>query len=218
MRLDELPACDLTMSSVLDVVVLQAQMAIAAPTTDLRKPAADEGVALLDAAREGDTVAFGCLVERHQRDVYRLCFRFVNDRDDAADLTQEVFLRAYRAIRSFRGESAFSTWLYRIAVNLCQSFRASRRPHDELTESSVVVGGGEVLDRIERRERIHAVRDAVARLPAKQRATLVLKVYHELTHEQVAEVLGTSVGTAKANLFHALANLRRLLGVEGARS
>jgi RNA polymerase sigma-70 factor (ECF subfamily) len=81
-----------------------------------------------------------------------------------------------------------------------------------------VVAGGEVLDRLERRERIHAVRDAVARLPAKQKATLVLKVYHELTHEQVAAVLGTSVGTAKANLFHALANLRKLLGVEGARS
>ncbi len=193
-------------------------MGIAAPSTEVGNPVADETSALLQAARSGDRAAFGRLVERHQQEIYRLCYRYVNDHDDAADVTQEVFLRAYRAIRSFRGESAFSTWLYRIAVNACQTFRASRRPHDELKESSVVSAGGEVLDRIERRERIHAVREAVARLPAKQRATLVLKVYQELTHEQVAEILGTSVGTAKANLFHALANLRRLLGVEGAGS
>jgi RNA polymerase sigma-70 factor (ECF subfamily) len=81
-----------------------------------------------------------------------------------------------------------------------------------------VTSGGEVVERMQRRERIRAVREAVARLPAKQKATLVLKVYQDLTHEQVAEILGTSVGTAKANLFHALANLRRLLGVEGAMS
>jgi RNA polymerase sigma-70 factor (ECF subfamily) len=171
---------------------------------------------LLDAARRGDTAAFGRLVERHQRDVYRLCFRYVNQHEDAADLTQEAFLRAYRAIRSFRGESAFSTWLYRIAVNVCRTFRTTRRWHEELTESAAVVSGGEVLERMQRLERTRAVRDAVARLPAKQKATLVLKVYQDLTHEQVAAILGTSVGTAKANLFHALANLRRLLGVEGA--
>jgi RNA polymerase sigma-70 factor (ECF subfamily) len=206
------------MSSQLDAAALVLPGAAARRASGVVRATADDETALVDAARRGDTAAFGALVERHQREVYRLCFRYVNDPEDAADLTQEVFLRAYRAMRSFRGDSALSTWLYRIAVNVCQTFRAGRRQHETLSESAAVTSGGEVVERMQRRERIRAVREAVARLPAKQKATLVLKVYQDLTHEQVAEILGTSVGTAKANLFHALANLRRLLGVEGAMS
>jgi RNA polymerase sigma-70 factor, ECF subfamily len=170
---------------------------------------------LVAAARAGDAHAFDLLVERHQRAVFRLCYRLAQNAEDAADLTQEAFLRAYRSIRSFRGESAFGTWLYRIALNTCRSFRSARRPiHEELTEGSAVSAPDGTL-RLEQDERARTVRDAVARLPEKQRATLVLKIYHEMTHEQIAAVLGTSVGTAKANLFHALAGLRRMLAEPG---
>jgi RNA polymerase sigma-70 factor (ECF subfamily) len=176
---------------------------------------ADDERELVDAARQGDTRAFDLLVERHQRAIYRLCYRLAQNADDAADLTQDALLRAFRSIRSFRGESAFGTWLYRIALNTCRSFRSSRRPiHEELTERSAV-SVPDVTLRLEQDERARKVRDAVARLPEKQKATLVLKIYHEMTHEQIAEVLGTSVGTAKANLFHALAGLRRMLGERG---
>ena len=173
--------------------------------------------ALVAACRRGDVEAFGRLVERHQRSIFRLCYRMVNDREDAADLTQEVFLRAFRSIARFRGESSVATWLYRIAVNLCQSFRARRPAGEELAEDAVVTYPA-FVDGIDTESRARVVREAIARLPERQRATLVLKTYHELTHEQIGAILGTSVGTAKANLFHALANLRRLLKGRGLES
>jgi len=163
------------------------------------------------ASRRGDREAFDGLVERYQRDVYRLCFRYLDDSQDAHDVAQETFLRAYRSIGSFRGDSAFSTWLYRIAVNACLNFRSRRHAANEALPEDLSDGAPGAAERIEREELSQRVRRAVRRLPERQRATLILKVYHELTHEQVARILGSSVGTVKANLFHALANLKRLL-------
>ena len=173
----------------------------------------DDDRALIEACQRGDREAFGQLVERYQRDVYRLCFRYVNDHHDANDMAQEVFLKAFKAIGRFRGESSFSTWLYRIAVNTCLNFRSSpaRRPSAELDEN-LQDHAPRADARMEGDERSRQVREAVRRLPQKQRATLILKVYHDLTHEEVAAILGSSVGTVKANLFHALGNLRKAMG------
>ena len=82
----------------------------------------------VEACQRGEREAFDRLVERYQRDIYRLCYRYVNNHEDANDMAQEVFLKAYRAIGRFRGDSSFSTWLYRIAVNTCLNFRASAAP------------------------------------------------------------------------------------------
>jgi RNA polymerase sigma-70 factor (ECF subfamily) len=171
----------------------------------------------VEACQRGEREAFDGLVERYQRDVYRLCYRYVNDPQDANDIAQEVFLKAYRAIGRFRGDSTFSTWLYRIAVNTCLNFRSSRRPQAEELKDSLADGHAGVLDTMVEDERARRVREAVTRLPEKQRATLILKVYHDLTHEEVAAVVGSSVGTVKANLFHALGNLRKMLQVEAAK-
>jgi RNA polymerase sigma-70 factor (ECF subfamily) len=169
----------------------------------------------VEACQRGEREAFDLLVARHQRAVYRLCYRFVNNHEDANDLAQEVFLKAWRAIPRFRGDSSFSTWLYRIAVNACLNFRAARRPPAlELPETLPDPGPG-AQSRVESSDEARRVRAAVGRLPERQRATLILKVYHELTHEEVAGILGSTVGTVKANLFHALANLRRLVGEGG---
>lgn len=170
----------------------------------------------LAACRRGEREAFDRLVQRYQRDVYRLCYRYVNNHHDANDMAQEVFLKAYRAIERFRGDSAFSTWLYRIAVNTCLNFRAARRPDAQPIPETLADRGPRADEGVEREERSRQVREAVSRLPEKQRATLILKVYHDLTHEEVAGILGSSVGTVKANLFHALANLRRQMGAAGA--
>jgi RNA polymerase sigma-70 factor, ECF subfamily len=171
----------------------------------------------IKACRRGEREAFDRLVLRYQRDVYRLCYRYVNNHEDANDLAQEVFLRAWRAIPRFRGESSFSTWLYRIAVNACLNFRAARRPPaQELPEGLAdPVAGPD--SRAESDDEARRVRAAVARLPERQRATLILKVYHDLTHHEVAGILGSTVGTVKANLFHAVGNLRRLMAEEGMK-
>jgi RNA polymerase sigma-70 factor (ECF subfamily) len=167
------------------------------------------------ACQRGERGAFDGLVERYQREVYRLCYRYVNNHHDADDMAQEVFLKAYRAIGRFRGDSAFSTWLYRIAVNTCLNFRSSRRPEGEPLAEAVPDGAWGVVERLEQGDRARRVREAVSRLPDRQRATLILKIYHDLTHEEVAAILGSRVGTVKANLFHALGNLRKLLVDEG---
>jgi RNA polymerase sigma-70 factor (ECF subfamily) len=166
----------------------------------------------IEASQRGDREAFDRLVQRYQRDVYRLCYRYLNRHEDADDVAQEVFLRAYRAIGRFRGDSAFSTWLYRIAVNACLNFRAARKPPAVEVPDALPDPTPGAESRVERDERSRRVREAVSRLPEKQRATVILKVYHDLTHEEVAGILGATVGTVKANLFHALGNLRKSLG------
>ena len=174
----------------------------------------DEQGAIL-AAQKGDREAFDRLVERHQRDIYRLCYRYVNNHEDASDLAQDSFLKAYRAIGRFRGDSAFATWLYRIAVNTCLNFRSAKRMAQEELSESLADPAAPVVQTMEEREQAWRIREAVTRLPDRQRATLILKIYHELTHEEVAGILGSSVGTVKANLFHALGNLRKMLGPAG---
>jgi RNA polymerase sigma-70 factor (ECF subfamily) len=169
--------------------------------------------ALVDACLNGRRDAFDVLVTRHQRAVYRLCYRFVGNHDDAADLAQDVFLRAYRSLRGFKGNAALATWLYRIAVNVSLN-RVSVKvpPTGPLDESGTLAAHPhDPAAALIREETAGRVRSAVARLPRKQRATLILRVYHELSHKEIAAVLGTSVGAVKANFFHALNNLKRAL-------
>jgi RNA polymerase sigma-70 factor (ECF subfamily) len=170
--------------------------------------------ALVEACLAGRAGAFDLLVERHRRDVYQLCYRFVPNHEDASDLSQEVFLRAFRALPKFRGQASLGTWLYRIGVNVCLNRLSVKAPRNEpLDEQAHIDTRSESpSDRVMRGEREARVRLAVAQLPRKQRAALVLRVYQELSHQEIATALGTSVGAAKANVFHALQNLKRLLG------
>ena len=172
--------------------------------------------ALVTACQAGDKEAFSEIVERHRRSVYQVCYRFVNNHEDASDLTQDTFLRAWKGLANFKGEAALSTWLYRIAVNVSLNRVGTRRPAVEPLDSDRFVDDksdapGAQLFRAERAE---AVRRAIAQLPDKQRATLILRTYQELSHQEIADILGSSVGAVKANFFHALANLKKILGSE----
>ncbi len=180
-------------------------------------PAADfatlDDSALVAAYRAGHREAFDHLVVRHRRSVYQLCYRFVGNHEDATDLGQEVFLRAYRALDRFKEDASVGTWLYRIAVNLCLNKVSSRTQRTEPLEDRHAPPSREpdAVSRLVEAERARRVREAIARLPKRQRATLILRVYQELPHQDIARVLGSSVGAVKANFFHALRNLRRLL-------
>jgi RNA polymerase sigma-70 factor (ECF subfamily) len=173
--------------------------------------------ALVAEAAAGSREAFDVIVERHRRAVYQVCYRFVSSHEDASDLAQDVFVRAWRGLRSFRGQSALSTWLYRIAVNVSLNRVTAKVPATEPLDRADRVADPRVDDArtaLLRAERIEAVRRAIAMLPKRQRATLILRAYHGLSHQQIAEILGSSVGAAKANFFHALASLKKILGNE----
>jgi RNA polymerase sigma-70 factor (ECF subfamily) len=168
---------------------------------------------LVAAFLAGRREAFDLIVERHQRQIYHLCYRFVNNHEDASDLAQDVFVRAFKGLRRFRGNSALGTWLYRVGVNTCLNKVSLKRPPLESIEGTqhVDARAESPFDRVAQDERAAMLRRAVRRLPPKQRAVLVLRVYQDLPHGEIAEILGSSVGAVKANFFHALASLRRAL-------
>jgi RNA polymerase sigma-70 factor, ECF subfamily len=174
--------------------------------------AADDG-ALVEAALAGDGSAFDLLVTRHRRAVYSVCYRFVRQHDDAADLTQDTFVRAWKALGRFRGQARFSTWIYRIAVNVSLNRVGARTPPTDAADFDLMADGRGPApgDGLALEERKVAVRRAIQALPPRQRTALILRTYHELSHQEVADIVGTSVGAVKANVFHALANLRKRL-------
>lgn len=195
-----------------DLTVVRPDAAAAADPACAELAEAD----LVAACLSGRPGAFDVIVERHRRAVYQLCYRFVGSHEDASDLSQDVFLRAYRGLRSFRGGSSLRTWLYRIGVNVCLNRVSVKTPPSEPIQEQqhVDTRSESPSDRIIREERAVRVRAAIAQLPRKQRAALVLRMYHEMSHQEIAETLGSSVGAVKANVFHALQNLKKLLRAE----
>jgi RNA polymerase sigma-70 factor (ECF subfamily) len=180
------------------------------PTGVLRE--ADDRT-LVAAFLEHRREAFDVIVERHWRVVYHLCYRFVGNHEDASDLAQDVFVRAFKGLHKFKGDSSLATWLHRVGVNVCLNRVTIKpppcKPIGEMERRDDRIE--DPLAQLVRGERAAIVRAAIRKLPSKQRATLVLRVYQELTHEEIARILGRSVGTGKANFFNALGNLRRLL-------
>src|SRR5438552_2009416 len=172
--------------------------------------------ALVKACLAGRRDAFEVIVERHRRTVYQLCYRFVSNHEDASDLSQDVFLRAYRGLRNFRGQSSLGTWLHRIGVNVCLTRVSTKTPPSESIDEQqhVDMRSESPSELVLKAERALRVRTAIAQLPRKQRATLILRTYHEMSHQEIADILGSSVGAVKANFFHALGNLKKLLGDE----
>lgn len=172
---------------------------------------------LVAAATQGSREAFDVIVERHRRTVYQVCFRFMNNHEDANDLAQDAFVRAWKGLKSFKGQSALSTWLFRIATNVCLNRVALKSTPTEPIETTEHMPDARIegaQHKMLREERAVAVRNAIASLPDKQRATLILRTYHEMSHQQIADTLGSSVGAVKANFFHALNNLKKKLGTE----
>jgi RNA polymerase sigma-70 factor (ECF subfamily) len=185
-------------------------------------PCTDEE--LVARSNGGDPDSFNELIRRWQRPIYALAYRQIGREEDARDVCQETFLRAFRALKGFRGQAKFSSWLYRIAINLCRDWmRRERRtpvmqaPEDvDLMDLAAAHQPSESIeDHIARNDLSRAVERAMAVLPEEQRAAIVLKEYHGLTFQEIADLVGCPLSTVKTRLYQGLTVLRRELARTG---
>lgn len=180
---------------------------------------------LVDAFQSGDVSAFDELVMRWDRKIQGAIYRILGSEEEARDLCQEAFLKAYKALPGFKGEARFSSWLYQIALNLCRDRMRRRKGRtfvsfDELQNPDVVQRpnlGPSALDLVEAADLSRAVAAAMATLPADQRQVIVLKEYEGFTFMEIAQVLDLPLSTVKTRLYRGLVQLRERLGREGVR-
>ncbi len=181
--------------------------------SEVRTAMPDDVAELVTAAREGDRQAFDELVRRTYAETFNLAYRLVGNEEDARDVTQEAYLRAYKGLRRFRGEARFSTWMYRITANCASTHlgRRRRHRHDPLLDDAPVADdtpGSDPELRAEAGELRHRLVGAVDRLPPKLRAVVVLRDVYDLPHEAIAAELGISESAAKVRLHRARRQLR----------
>ena len=175
----------------------------------------------------GDAESFNQLILRWERPIYALAYRVIGREEDARDVCQETFLRAFRALPGFKGQAKFSSWLYRIALNLCRDWirRQRRAPVMQMPEG---VDPGEFVaeqgpvesieDLVGRRQLSEVVEEAMALLPEEQRTAIILKEYHGMTFQEIADMQGCPLSTVKTRLYQGLTVLRRHLEKTGRLS
>ena len=185
-----------------------------------------EEAALIERVLGGDTDAFEPLVTENQSRVYHLALKMLSDPEDAYDVSQEAFLKAFTSLKSFKGESSFSSWLYRITANLCLDQLRSRKKQktaalvyldDEEAEQELQLPDlrYEPEAETERRELRRAIDMALEKLPAQSRSILLLREASGLSYSEIGETLGLEEGTVKSRLFRARAKLAKILRDEG---
>ncbi len=166
---------------------------------------------LIKLVKAGEVAPFDELVRRHQIKIHDLCYKILRNYDDAKDMAQITFLKAYRKINKFKERSKFSTWLYRIAVNNCLNYIKKRRPTEELFEE---ITGSKRDDPVQIykskkfREMIHA---AVAKLPKVQKAVFTLRTLEDFSYQEISDILNKPISTIKVNHHLAVKNLRNQL-------
>ncbi len=178
----------------------------------------DDELGLVERARKGDRQAFGVLVERYQRRVVGVVLAVVHNPEDAVELAQETFVRAYQNLAKFEERSSFSTWLYRIAVNLAIDWRRREGRHvtlrGEEAESELGRIPSEVGDsfrEVAQGETAEKIRQALDELTAEQRSVILLREVEGLSYDEIAEVMQCPRGTVMSRLFYARSRLRELL-------
>ena len=184
-------------------------LGISIPKTVSSVAEGDE-TALVAASKRGDQDAFAQLVQQHQRRVFNLVFRMLQDYEETNEVTQEAFLAAWQGLPSFRGDARFSTWLYRIAYN-CALKQLEQRKRDKALQAVVASeqiiaqanNTGQIDAELEAHTRLEIVREQLSHLPAKYRIVLVLRHLQDMTYEEMAEILTMPIGTIKTHLFRA---------------
>lgn len=178
---------------------------------------------LVARSRAGDAESFNQLIVRWERPIYALAYRVLRREEDARDVCQDTFLRAYKALPGFKGQAKFSSWLYRIALNLCRDWirRQRRRPVAQLlddvdpVEFATGVGADSVEELVARRELGAIVQDAMGELSEEHRAVIILKEYHGMTFQEIADLQECPLSTVKTRLYQGLSQLRGQLERRG---
>jgi RNA polymerase sigma-70 factor, ECF subfamily len=179
---------------------------------------------LVEACQAGDASAFDVLVARWEDRIRGAAFRFLGSEEEARDVAQEAFLKAYRALSGFKREARFSSWLYQIATNLCRD-RLRRRKTRAMVSLEALEEAGPVMietrpgahERLLERDLAQAVRRAIHALPEEQREVVILKEYQDLTFLEIAQALDVPVSTVKTRLYRGLGQLRLRLERDGVR-
>lgn len=187
----------------------------------------DEEKSIIARVLAGDTEAFEALVLENQKQVYNLALRMTGSEEDANDIAQEAFIRAFRSLASFRGDSKFSVWLYRLTSNICLDFLRSRRRKKTVSMSWFAADDDEPAEleipderfsphtELERRELRSAIQRALARLPDDMREVLLLREVGGLSYDEIAVSLSLEEGTVKSRIFRARKKLCKILSGDG---
>ena len=181
---------------------------------------------IIEKVRRGDTNAFGYLVEKHQKLVYNLALKMLGNPEDAEDAAQEAFIKAYRSIESFRGDSKFSVWLYKLTNNVCLDMLRKRREatvslsvEDENgsddTEIEIADARFSPDDVYEKKEMLEALRKGLSELDEEFRSVLVLREVNGLSYDEIGKVLNLDPGTVKSRIFRARKKLCTILTRDG---
>jgi RNA polymerase sigma-70 factor (ECF subfamily) len=179
---------------------------------------------LVARSRAGDVESFNQLIVRWERPIYALAYRMLGREEDARDVCQDTFLRAYRALPGFKGQAKFSSWIYRIALNLCRDWirRQRRNPVSQMPEDvdpgEIAAAAGtteSIEDLVARRELGALVGEAMGALSEEQRTAIILEEYHGMTFQEIADMQGCPLSTVKTRLYQGLSQLRRHLVQQG---
>jgi len=180
-------------------------------------PSASDDREFVARAQSGDMAAFEELVRRHQHGLFSYLYRMCRNSSDAEEMAQVAMVKAWEKLGSFRGASSFKTWLYRIGTNLCFNLRTRRKPIEELLETMAAPDAARPEQAFQQKVREEVVQRALARLPADQRAALVLSVYQDMSYREIAETMGKSVRAVDSLLFRAKTNVRKVLAQDRAK-
>ncbi len=175
---------------------------------------------LIEQIKNGDPQAFKELINHFKDKVFNTCYGFVQNKADADDLAQEVFIEIYRSIHNYKGESTLSTWIYRIstnkAIDLLRKNKRQRKAGLHTAEDDELLNIQHEDDKnpqevLEQKERIHVLNQAIAQLPKNQKIAFTLNKYEQLSYKEIAEIMQTSVSSVESLLFRAKGNLQKLL-------
>ena len=166
---------------------------------------------LVQLVKAGEAEPFDELVRRHSVKIHDLCYKILRNYDDASDMAQETFIKAYRKINKFDGRSKFSTWLYRIAVNNCLNYIKKRRPTEEIYDEMMSGGKDDPVERYRSKKLREIIYEAVAKLPTVQRAVFTLRTLEDMSYQEVSDILKKPISTIKVNHHLAVKNLRNYM-------